>query len=453
MSTPSAGDETGREVERLAALKSYEVLDTPSEEVFEELARLAALIVGAPTALVSFVDGKRQWFKARVGLEATETPRDVAFCAHAIGGTDVFIVPDAAEDERFVSNPLVSGDPGIRFYAGAPLITLEGHALGTLCVIDYVPREFTREQQEALRDLSQHVMAQLDLRRRLLQFVRDNPERQMTVAALRRALEEKQFLLHYQPIVDVGTGHITRLEALIRWRCPDRGLVAPTEFISVLEESGLIVEVGAWVLEQASSDYRGWLARGLTAPRIVVNVSPLQLQHPGFVAQLERTVSCDGKCRLPLDIEITGGVLENASEVIERAARVQRMGVQVALDDFGTGYSSLSDLAHRPIDALKIDGSLVAGMTRSPEGMALVSGIISLGHELHLQVVAEGVETAEQRKLLWLMRCQQMQGFLFAGPAPRDVTEQMLWRDQGRGVGEWRVVKEDVVGVDGGVGV
>ncbi|HEY6923100.1 MAG TPA: EAL domain-containing protein, partial [Steroidobacteraceae bacterium] len=264
---------SAKESTRIAALRSYGILDTPPEKVFDALAQLAASISGTPTALISFVDGQRQWFKARVGMSVHETPRDISFCTHAIGYDDLFIVPDAARDERFARNPLVTQNPRIRFYAGVPLITLEGQALGTLCVIDYVPRELTPEQQQALRDLSRYVMAQLDLRRRLAQFTRDNPVRQKTVASVRRALDENQFALYYQPTVDARNGHIAGLEAVLRWQCPERGLIGPKGFLPMLEDSGLIVEVGAWMLHQAARDYRDWLANGVTAPRIAVNVS------------------------------------------------------------------------------------------------------------------------------------------------------------------------------------
>ena len=151
---------------RLAALKRYHILDTPDEAVFDDFTRLASYICGTPVSAVTFVDETRQWFKSRVGFERKSGTREEAFCAHAILGTELMVVPDALADPRFATNPFVASAPHIRFYAGAPLITPEGQALGTLCVLDLQPRDLTREQRDALKTLSRHVIAQLELRRR-----------------------------------------------------------------------------------------------------------------------------------------------------------------------------------------------------------------------------------------------------------------------------------------------
>ncbi|HWQ34686.1 MAG TPA: PAS domain S-box protein [Blastocatellia bacterium] len=179
------------EAARLEALRRYEILDTASEQAFDDLTQLAAQICRVPIVLISLVDDRRQWFKSRVGLSLTETPREVAFCAHAITGTDLFIVPDASEDQRFARNPLVTGEPGIRFYAGAPLLTPDGHALGTLCVLDRVPREPAPEQMEALRALSRQVMTQLELRLKLKESARIIAEHRQAEVLLRES--ERRF--------------------------------------------------------------------------------------------------------------------------------------------------------------------------------------------------------------------------------------------------------------------
>jgi GAF domain-containing protein len=154
------------EKKRLKVLWQYEVLDTVPEALFDDLTELAACICEAPIALISLVDEKRQWFKSKVGTNINETSRDISFCSHAIQQSHLFIISDAAQDERFAQNPLVTSDPKIRFYAGAPLITPDGYAIGTLCVIDKVPRELRQDQKQALRILARHIVSQLELRRR-----------------------------------------------------------------------------------------------------------------------------------------------------------------------------------------------------------------------------------------------------------------------------------------------
>lgn len=212
------------ETQRLAALRGYEVLDTPAEAAFDDLTELAAYICEAPIALISLVDEDRQWFKSRLGLTAEQTPREVSFCAHAILQSDMLIVPDAAGDPRFAANPLVTAEPKIRFYAGAPLLTPEGHALGTLCVIDRVPRQMREDHQRALRVLARHVMAQLELRKRqrearVLRAQRvemiEALERQREEAERRMAEREREFSQREQGLADaLRTAEAARLAFL-----------------------------------------------------------------------------------------------------------------------------------------------------------------------------------------------------------------------------------------------
>jgi len=177
---------------RLAALRSYRILDTEPEQAFDDLALLASQICGTPIALISLIDAERQWFKARVGVSVHETPRDIAFCTHAIQQNGLFIVPDASDDARFRDNPLVAAEPNLRFYAGAPLVTTEGHALGALCVIDLQPRTLDHAQLEALEALKRQVVAQLELRRNLFELESALAERDRVEQARERLIEELQ---------------------------------------------------------------------------------------------------------------------------------------------------------------------------------------------------------------------------------------------------------------------
>ncbi len=239
------------------------------------------------------------------------------------------------------------------------------------------------------------------------------------------ALGNDEFVLHYQPQVNLDTRQVVGAEALIRWNDPRTGLVPPNLFISVLEETGLIHEVGRWALHKAISDYLRWRDAGLPAVRIAVNVSPLQLRNRAFVAEIEQSCAIDPRAAAGLELEITEGmVMENVEHGIASLRAIRALGVSIAIDDFGTGFSSLSYLSRLPLDILKIDRSFVNDLTSGPDGVSLVTNIITLAHSLKLNVVAEGVETEEQARLLRLLKCDEMQGFLFSRPVPCDDFER-----------------------------
>jgi diguanylate cyclase (GGDEF)-like protein len=242
---------------------------------------------------------------------------------------------------------------------------------------------------------------------------------------LRQALEKEEFVLHYQAKMSLASGKLTSAEALIRWNDPRTGLlVPPGRFIPILEETGLIYEAGRWALRRAIEDYLRWRTAGLAAVRIAVNVSPLQLRHRDFVAEIRQAIDIDARAAAGLELEITESVImQDVKHNIATLQAIRAMGVTIAIDDFGTGFSSLAYLSKLPVDALKIDRSFVVDMTVGPEGLALVSTIINLAHSMKLKVVAEGVETEEQSRLLRLLSCDEMQGFLFSKPVPRDVFE------------------------------
>ena len=241
---------------------------------------------------------------------------------------------------------------------------------------------------------------------------------------LRHALEKEEFVIYYQPKVNLASGRLTSAEALIRWNDPRTGMVAPSGFIPMLEETGLIHDVGRWVLRKAVEDYLRWLSAGLAAVRIAVNVSPLQLRHRDFIAEIKGVIGIDSRAPAGLELEITESlIMEDVTHNIASLQAIRAMGVRIAVDDFGTGFSSLSYLSKLPLDTLKIDRSFIVDMTSGPEGLALVSTVINLAHSLKLNVVAEGVETEEQSRLLRLLSCDEMQGNLFSKPMPRELFE------------------------------
>jgi len=242
-------------------------------------------------------------------------------------------------------------------------------------------------------------------------------ERQSLEGSLRRALEREQFLLHYQPKVNLDTGEITGVEALVRWQQPDRGLVPPSQFVPIAEDCGLILPIGRWVLREACRQARAWQDAGLPPLPIAVNVSAVEFRDKGFVQGVRTILSETGLEARYLELELTEGVLmDDAESTASILQELKMMGVHLAVDDFGTGYSSLSYLRQFPIDVLKIDQSFVQQITADPDDSTLVSAIINMGKSLKHQVVAEGIETQLQRAYLQTQQCAEGQGYLFSRP-------------------------------------
>ena len=241
---------------------------------------------------------------------------------------------------------------------------------------------------------------------------------------LRQALENEEFVLHYQPKVDTATRRIESVEALIRWQSPDLGLVPPMHFIPLLEQTGLILEVGAWALRRATLDYRRWSEQGMNAPRIAVNVSPIQLRRRDFVESVRNAL---GEGSPGIDLEITESlIMEDIQASTKKLEEVRLLGMNISMDDFGTGYSSLAYLAKLPVQELKIDRSFIITMLKDANAMTLVSTIISMAHSLGLNVVAEGVDEEDQAKELERLGCDQMQGYLFSKPVDFDAMTVLL---------------------------
>jgi diguanylate cyclase (GGDEF)-like protein/PAS domain S-box-containing protein len=244
---------------------------------------------------------------------------------------------------------------------------------------------------------------------------------------LRNALPQGELLLHYQPQVDLSTGLIVSAEALIRWMQPVRGMIQPLDFIPVAEESGLILKIGEWVLREACRQLRNWREEGHAGMGIAVNLSARQVLQPGFSDIVARILEDNCLPAGALDLEITESVLmEPNEENIATLRRLTSMGVRLSVDDFGTGYSSLSYLKRYPISALKIDRSFVAGIASDPSDMAITNTIIAMAHHLHLQVIAEGVETAEQVTFLSAHACAYAQGYYFGRPIEADAFTSLL---------------------------
>lgn len=251
---------------------------------------------------------------------------------------------------------------------------------------------------------------------------------------LHRALERNEFVLHYQPKVELVSGKVNGMEVLLRWQSPERGLVAPGVFIPLLEETGLILPVGEWVLRAACQQARAWQQLGLPAIRIAVNISAMQFRQidlSGIVQNIFKDNDLEPNWGM-LEFELTESLLmKNVDRTIDTLNKLYELGIRFSIDDFGTGYSSLSYLKRFPISTLKIDQSFVRDIVINSDNASIVNAIIALGHSLGMKVIAEGVETVEQLDYLRTMKCNEMQGYFFSRPVPADEMTRLLQSGEG----------------------
>lgn len=254
-------------------------------------------------------------------------------------------------------------------------------------------------------------------------------ERLTLERSLERAVENDELRVYYQPKVDINTRRVVGMEALVRWQHPELGMVSPAQFIPLAEESGQIVAIGAWVLEQACSQCKAWADAGFEPIRMAVNLSPVQFRQPDLLHVITQTLARTGLDATFLELEVTESMLmQDLHQTVDTLRRLKAAGIYLSIDDFGTGYSSLSYLKGFPIDALKIDRSFVRDITQNSDDAAIATSIILLGQNLNLKVIAEGVETESQLSFLRILQCDEIQGYLFSPPVPADEAESFLER-------------------------
>lgn len=242
-----------------------------------------------------------------------------------------------------------------------------------------------------------------------------------------RAIDDSEFFLCYQPKLAINGKDLTGMEALVRWKQPGEGIISPDSFIPVAEENGMIVKLGAWILREACRQNKSWQDAGLPPMAVSVNISARQLRENSFVEQLVQILDATGLAPCYLDLELTESVvMADSEEIVQKLSRLKQLGVSISVDDFGTGYSSLSYLKHLPIDAIKVDRSFVRDIVCDPDDKAIVKAVIAMGHALGLEVIAEGVETVEQLKILQQQGCNEAQGYYFSKPLESHLFEELL---------------------------
>ncbi|HTX77783.1 MAG TPA: EAL domain-containing protein [Terracidiphilus sp.] len=432
----------GEETARLAALQETGILDTAPEPAYDAIARLAAEHFGADTAVICFADETRIWVKSHWGDSIRERPRQCSLFDMVLKSGSVVEIPDLAACTDFEGTCVPGRTHQFTFAAAAPVRIAERKIVGTLTIFNIDARSpLSAAEVLTLDTLADMVSGQLELRRLRQRIKQQQPRKARAVspgsvkrswpesADLRRALERREFVLFYQPEVDLATRRIAGLEALIRWRHPDRGLIPPMEFIPAAEESGMILPIGDWGLAEACRQIQVWKEEDPRhgSLRVCVNLSARQFLREGLADHVEALLEQSGTSSRQLGLEMTeSSLMPNMNTALEVLGGLHTLGISLSMDDFGTGYSSLSHLHSFPFDVLKIDRSFIGRMTANDQALQIVRTIVELARVLGMEVVAEGIETRDQFRLLRQMGCRYGQGYLFARPLPAEDVSKLL---------------------------
>lgn len=422
---------------RLAALAATGILDTEPEACFDAITRLSAEYFRADTVLLSFADASRVWIKSYWGEAVRELPRKGSVFERVLAANGPVVVSDIAKDPNYEGRLLLRRLE-VASLASVPVRSPGGEILGALSILGCQPRRaMALDELRMLESLADMAASHLELRRlrknlgrrgfRLPRPAKCASGKWPRKADLRRALEQREFVLYYQPEVELATRRIIGMEALIRWAHPERGLIPPMDFIPLAEENGLILPIGDWGLSEACGQIQKWCMEDPAhcSLRICVNLSARQFSREGLSDHIEALLRHSGVSSRQLGLEMTeSSLIPDMRTALEVLGSLRRLGITLLMDDFGTGYSSLSYLHSFPLDVLKIDRSFVGRMTEGDQPLQIVRTIIELARVLGMDVVAEGIETVEQYRLLRDLGCRYGQGYLFARPLPvEDVTK------------------------------
>jgi len=428
---------------RLAALAATGILDSEPEATYDAITRLAADHFQADSAGIGFADESRVWIKSSWGRHVRELPRKNSIFDRLLAQDGPVVVSNFSKQSQMEETALRPRLVEAVFFAATPIRSADGMILGELTLFFREPRgEFTPDESRMFESLAGMVTSQLELRRlrnanaahgprrvRMPGPLLRAPQAWPTPQDLRRALDQRQFVLYYQPEVDLATRKIVGLEALIRWAHPERGLIPPTDFIPQAEESGLILPIGDWGLSEACTQIQKWCQEDAkhNSLRVCVNLSARQFSRQGLADHVEALLTQFGLNSRQLGLEMTeSSLIPNMRIALEVLGSLRRLGISLLMDDFGTGYSSLNHLHSFPFDVLKIDRSFVGRMTLGDQPMQIVRTIIELARVLGMDVVAEGIETCEQYRMLKQLGCRFGQGYLFARPMDAEAVTHLL---------------------------